>query len=208
MKKLNEDMIKTEFNCKYLKVYDMQYEENFHYYNASRRKKENLIALKDEQQKKEMMADAVCCIVIYWDGQKEKLILQKEFRYPVNTTLLSITAGMIDEDENELEAAQRELKEETGLQAKKIFMVNPLVYTTPGMTDESNSFVCCIVDDLSSMSNNNLQDIEEITDYCLIDKQQAGKLLKNGRDDDGNFYPLHTFAALLYFISDLWKSEI
>ena len=36
-------------------------------------------------------------------------------------------------------------------------------------------------------------------------EEDALRILKNGRDDDGIFYSIFTWATLMYFVSDLWK---
>lgn len=48
-----------------------------------------------------------------------KVIIEKQFRYPLNDVIAEIPAGKLDsKDEDRLEAAKRELKEETGYTAK------------------------------------------------------------------------------------------
>ena len=49
----------------------------------------------------------------------DKVIIEKQFRYPLNEVITEIPAGQLDsKDEDRLEAAKRELKEETGFTAK------------------------------------------------------------------------------------------
>lgn len=60
---------------------------------------------------------AVCIIPVTDDG---KVIVERQFRYPVNRVILEIPAGKLDSaDEDRLEAAKRELREETGMTAEK-----------------------------------------------------------------------------------------
>lgn len=48
-----------------------------------------------------------------------KLCLIKQYRYMLNTTILEAPAGFREEGESALKTAQRELREETGIIAKK-----------------------------------------------------------------------------------------
>lgn len=60
---------------------------------------------------------AVCVIPVTDDG---RVIVERQFRYPVNRVILEIPAGKLDSaDEDRLEAAKRELREETGMTAEK-----------------------------------------------------------------------------------------
>ena len=59
---------------------------------------------------------AVCIVPITDDG---KIILEKQYRYAVGKVVIEIPAGKLDfADEVPLEAAKRELKEETGYTAE------------------------------------------------------------------------------------------
>ncbi len=63
-----------------------------------------------------------------------KVLLVKQFRYAYGKELYEIPAGMINEGEEPVAAAVRELEEETGYRAE----MEPLgfIYPSPGYTDE------------------------------------------------------------------------
>ena len=117
MKNNQENDIKTLFDGKFIKVYDLEYEKDKHYLNASRRNLDDLVCLKDDEEFKSMKPDAVTIIAII----NGKLLMTKEYRYPCGQYLLSPPAGLMDKgDENVIETAIRELKEETGLKLSLI----------------------------------------------------------------------------------------
>ena len=76
--------------------------------------------------------------------QDHCLLLVEQFRKPVNAKVLELPAGLVgdQDDPNEpiLEAAGRELIEETGYQAEKLEMMIQCP-SSAGMTDEIISFV-------------------------------------------------------------------
>ena len=144
--------IKSLFESKFIKVFDLQYREGRHYYNATRRDEEDLVAAKSTEEFKKMLPDAVSCVVI-WNpsGDDEKsghepcLLMNREFRYPIGQYLLSVPAGLIDPEDctgdNDntaplIKTAMRELHEETGLKVTEkdtVSVINPCLFSTPGM---------------------------------------------------------------------------
>ncbi len=75
---------------------------------------------------------AVCVLPITEDGD---VIFVNQFRYALNKVTLEVPAGKLEKGEDPKEAALRELSEETGLTANKIFSIGDL-YTTPALIDE------------------------------------------------------------------------
>lgn len=64
-----------------------------------------------------------------------RMMLVRQYRYPVDQELWELPAGLIDRGETAEQGARRELEEEVGLQARE---VAPLCvfYSTPGFCDE------------------------------------------------------------------------
>lgn len=213
---ISKENVKPLFESKFIKVFDLQYDEGKHYYDATRRPLEKIAAIKSDEEFRTMLPDAVTCIVIlHVKGDSPKLLLTREYRYPAGQFLLSPPAGLLDpEDEREndpiLETARREIKEETGIELTgqdSLKIVNPLLFSSPGMTDESNALVCAIVnlDDLSSLTQQGAVGSECFDGFELLSLEEAKKILKAGRDSDGIFYSVYTWACLMYFISELWR---
>ena len=65
----------------------------------------------------------------------DRLTLVRQRRVPVDTSLLELPAGFIDGDESPLEAARRELAEETGLHGGE-WVELASFFTSAGFTDE------------------------------------------------------------------------
>lgn len=78
----------------------------------------------------EMPNNSVSVIV---ETTPKTLLLQWEFRHPMQKRLLSTVGGLIDKDETPLQAAERELLEETGYRAKN-FQILGEHYPFPGIT--------------------------------------------------------------------------
>ena len=79
---------------------------------------------------------AVCVVPLTDDG---KVIMERQFRYPIGRTVLEIPAGKLDSpDEDRLEAAKRELAEETGYTAERWTDLG-LYIPAPAYSDEEIS---------------------------------------------------------------------
>ena len=225
--KITKQNIKTLLETKFIKVFDLQYAEGRHYYNATRRSADDLVAVKSTEEFQNMLPDAVSCITIWNPSNGEpKLLLNREFRYPAGQFLLSVPAGLIDpadkeEDEPLLVTAKRELKEETGMDATLVNprfitgvdealleeVINPCLFSTPGMTDESNALVKIVLnrDTLTGMSQDGAEGSECFDGFSFLTKEQAQKILKDGVDEYGIFYSVYTWTALTYFVADMWN---
>ena len=213
---IKKEQVETVYDSRFIKVFDLQYEPGKHYFDATRRAKDNLAAVKSDEEFRQMLPDAVSCVVILKiRGQEPRLCLSHEYRYPAGHFLLSVPAGLLDpEDATEenpvFHAAARELREETGItleESDSIRLVNPLVFSTPGMTDESNALVQIILnrEEMPKVSQEGAVGTECFDGFLLLTKEEAQKILKDGVDDQGFFYPLYTWAALMCFATGMWK---
>lgn len=206
------------YETKFLNMYDLEHDGGRHYFEATRRTKEDLVGIKDEEAFKTMEPDAVSCVVILKVPNEEpKLLLFYEYRYPISQYLLSIPAGLIDDcDKGKKDAliltAKREIEEETGINVKdsdRIYEINHCAFSSPGMTDESNGFICAVVDipDYSDLSQEGAVGGESFDGFYLVTKEEAKKLLNEGRDVHGCFFSLATWSALLFFTADFWRKD-
>ncbi|MBQ7955504.1 MAG: NUDIX hydrolase [Lachnospiraceae bacterium] len=213
---IKKENVKPLFESKFIKVFDLQYEEGKHYFDATRRPLENIAAIKSDADFRQMLPDAVTCVVILnIKNEEPKLLLTKEYRYPAGQFLLSPPAGLLDAEdvasENPLlSAAKREITEETGIipgERDSFFVINPLLFSSPGMTDESNALVCGIIylEDTSCLNQDGAVGSECFDGFTLLSVSEAKEILKAGRDSDGLFYSVYTWAGLMYFVSDLWR---
>lgn len=214
---ITKKCIKTLAKTKYLNLVDLQYEEGKHYYDATRHTPDKLTALKTEEEFKSMTADAVTCVVIVRTPQEgARLLLINEYRYPVGQFLLSPPAGLVDASDGAcgsdalFAAAKREIYEETGLRLKetdRLLVINPLVFSSPGMTDECNALICAVAEteDLSLLTQEHAEGTECFDGFVLLDREEAEETLRRGTDAKGIFYSVYTYIALTYFLSGRWE---
>ncbi|MEE1158490.1 MAG: tyrosine-protein phosphatase [Atopobiaceae bacterium] len=202
----------------FVKVYDLVYADGTHYYDASRRDYVNLRALKKDREQIKLIPDAVsCCLVLSPEGQEPRLVMFYEYRYPTGQYVLGIPSGLVDQQDckkrNPLVAAMvREVYEETGIafgNKDSIRVVNPLLFNSPGMTDESTALLCAIIrgTDATSLSQAGASGMERFGKFELVTREEAWEILRRGCDRYGRPFPMVTWAALTYFATDQWKNS-
>jgi ADP-ribose pyrophosphatase len=64
-----------------------------------------------------------------------RMLVVEQYRKPLNRSLVEIPAGKLDPGEDPMEAARRELKEETGFVADRLVPIASF-FTSPGFADE------------------------------------------------------------------------
>lgn len=209
---INKDKIETLLDTKFIKVFDLQYKEGAHYFDATRRPATDILYVKSDKEFQATLPDGVnCFVVLAIKGEEEKLLLQREYRYPIGRFILSPPAGLVDKEDASLEsplktAAIREIFEETGIEVNEndtVTIENPMVLSSPGMTDESNGLVSVIIkrDTCPKLSNEGAVGGELFDGFRLITKEDAQKLVKDGHDQYGNYYSAYTYMALMWFLN-------
>lgn len=95
----------------------------------------------------------------------DTLVITKEYRVPIEGYEYGLPAGLIDKGETPEIAARRELKEETGLDIDKIHHISPLLYSSPGITNEAAYMVLCTAK--GQISQDLTEASEDITTFLI-----------------------------------------
>lgn len=124
---------------KFLNMYELTVEDRtgrvHPYYVASRASNADGLKLNTGKN----TADGVIMYAVH-QGEEERLVLIKQYRYSIGDYIYELPAGLVDEGESFMEAAVREMKEETGLTFTPVEYApcySEPFFTTIGMTDES-----------------------------------------------------------------------
>ena len=109
--------------------------------------------------------DAVCIVPLLPDGS---VLLEREFRYPLNSWCVSLPAGLIDVGESLEEAVARELSEETGYRLRDDIApaVRPLPqpgFSSTGLTEENVQVVFAQVEPAGQARPDSAELIEPFT---------------------------------------------
>ena len=142
------------------------------YYVASRRKDTGKLKAVTHDDH----PDGVILYGVHGEN-KDKLVLIRQFRYPVNGYVYEFPAGLVEPGEDMLDAGIREMFEETGLQFTPVDAgsYSRPFFTTVGMTDEScgTVFGYC-----SGESTNSHQEGTEDIQVVLADREECRRILR------------------------------
>lgn len=103
-------------------------------------------------------------------------VFEKQYRYAINRTCLEICAGMVEANEMPINAAKRELLEETGYATDDWTFLGEHAVDPSNMTELSYSFLAKNVDRVSAPI---LEKTEEI-DTVLLSEKEVLEALQNG----------------------------
>jgi ADP-ribose pyrophosphatase len=110
-------------------------------------------------------------VVILPINKKNEVVFVKQYREVIGKTVLELPAGMIDNGEKAIDAAKRELEEETGIIAKNIEFLTSY-YSSCGYTSEQ-LFIYVAKD--FSYGEQHLDTTEEILDIEKININECVK---------------------------------
>jgi ADP-ribose pyrophosphatase len=105
------------------------------------------------------------------------VILEKHFRYVMRTELLEMPAGWVEMGEKPIQAARRELKEETGFTTSRITELGSMIPSSGYSNEHLFLFLAKVYE--SSKSYQALEKGEEIS-LVSFSKERVLKMIKDG----------------------------
>ncbi|KIL33329.1 ADP-ribose pyrophosphatase [Bacillus subtilis] len=116
---------------------------------------------------------AVAVLAVTDEG---KIIMVKQFRKPLERTIVEIPAGKLEKGEDPEYTALRELEEETGYTAKKLTKITAF-YTSPGFADEIVHVF--LAEELSVLEEKRELDEDEFVEVMEVTLEDALKLVES-----------------------------
>ena len=136
---------------------------------------------------------AVMILPLFDDG---RVLLERQFRYPIGKVLVEFPAGKIDPNEDELTCAKRELQEETGYTAREWFFltrIHPVIsystefidlYLARGLTEGERklddgefleSFIAGQAELIDWVKSGRISDVKTIIGVFWLEKIMSGE---------------------------------
>ena len=168
--------VKRQTNNRFLNLYELDavFRDGSRapYYVASRRKNADAIKAVTHDNH----ADGVILYGVYGE-EKDKVVLIRQFRYPINSYVYEFPAGLVEPGEDMLDAGVREMQEETGLEFRPVEAgaYSRPFFTTIGMTDESCGTVYGYCSGTPSVAG---QEGTEDIQVVLADRAECKRILR------------------------------
>ena len=168
--------VKRQTNNRFLNLYELDavFRDGSRapYYVSSRRKDVDSIKAVTHDNH----ADGVILYGVYGE-EKDKVVLIRQFRYPINGYVYEFPAGLVEPGEDMLDAGVREMQEETGLEFRPVDAgaYSRPFFTTIGMTDESCGTVYGYCSGTPSVAG---QEGTEDIQVVLADREECKRILR------------------------------
>jgi ADP-ribose pyrophosphatase len=120
---------------------------------------------------------------------KDKIVLIRQFRFPINKEIWEIPAGKLDKGEKPEVGAKRELKEETGYEAKELRKIGEF-YLSPGYSTE---YMYLFLARGLKKGEQNLEKGEKIKEVKIFSRKEVLKMIKSRKIVDAK-----TILALFF----------
>jgi ADP-ribose pyrophosphatase len=143
-----------------------------------------------------LVPNAVVIVPLWRSGDETRLVVVREFRIPLGDYEYGFPAGLKDDDESVVEAAARELREETGLELTRVVRVSPAVVSSAGMSDEAVRIV--IVECRGTPSSEHCEGVEDI-EVHLMDQQAVLRLASSEEKISGKAWPIMLMFGMVGF---------
>jgi len=124
-------------------------------------------------------------------NEKDEIILVRQYRKAVEDFLYELPAGLINVSEDPMECAVRELREETGYEAKDITKIFEF-YSSPGFSNEKIHLYKA--ENITFISTK--FDEDEFIEIITVNKEEAKRMVDSGRIADSK-----TLVGILYWLN-------
>jgi ADP-ribose pyrophosphatase len=112
--------------------------------------------------------------------EKKRVLLVRQFRLPAAKSLWELPAGRLDEGEKPLAAARRELREETGYEAR-IWKKLATFWPSPGYVGEKMTIF--LATDLTAGEAQPMED--ERIECRWFKRKELDRMIRDGKIEDG-----------------------
>ncbi|HOG47827.1 MAG TPA: NUDIX domain-containing protein [Anaerolineae bacterium] len=135
--------------------------------------------------------------VLLYDAERDEVVLVEQFRYPAYSRgeqawLLEIVAGTCPLDQDPLEVARREVREEAGYEVQALEHLGSCFLSPGGSTERVHIYQTGVAVDVRTWAGGGVPGEGEDTRLCIVPREEALGLVRRGAIADAK-----TIIALL-----------
>ena len=151
------------------------------------------VKLPDDRETIREIVEHPGAVAILALTEKKEIVMIRQFRKPADEVLWELPAGTLEEGEDLVSCARRELEEETGYYSRKIKKLITF-FSSPGFCNEKLTLF--LAEDLEKRNKN--EDDDEFIQVELIKPNEALRLVKENVIKDAK-----TIIGILYLVSSI-----
>lgn len=148
------------------------------------------VKLPDDRETIREIVEHPGAVAILALTEKKEIVMIRQFRKPADEVLWELPAGTLEEGEDLVSCARRELEEEAGYYPRKIKKLITF-FSTPGFCNEKLTLF--LAEDLEKKNKN--EDADEFIEVELIKQDEALRLVKENVIKDAK-----TIIGILYLL--------
>ena len=149
------------------------------------------VELKNQKYAKREIIEHKSASAIVAINEKDEILLIRQYRKAIEDFIYEIPAGLVNIAEEPRDCALRELREETGYEAKQISLIYEF-YTSPGFTNEK--VYLYKAEDMTFTSTK--FDEDECIETIPVSREEVKKMMETGKIIDSK-----TLVGLLYWLN-------
>ena len=151
------------------------------------------VKLPDDRETIREIVEHPGAVAILALTEKKEIVMIRQFRKPADEVLWELPAGTLEEGEDLVSCARRELEEETGYYPRKIKKLITF-FSSPGFCNEKLTLF--LAEDLEKRNKN--EDDDEFIQVELIKPNEALKLVQENIIKDAK-----TIIGIFYLVSSI-----
>lgn len=160
-----------------MNLQESSYQEELVYQGIIVRVRRDEVTLSDNTHAQREVVEHPGGVAVFAIDETEQVVMVRQFRYPVQETVLELPAGKLEPGEDPLASALRELEEETGIVPAEVIPMG-FSYSSPGIFTEKIHYYLArgLQQTKAHPDEGELLEVTKIPLQTLVEQIKSGKI--------------------------------